>query len=209
MLTDAFYTALTTALRDTRAAAGFSIAVGTGAPEWDRRRPAPARATAALVAEIARKMVAPGDVAFVDAAGDDTGAEGTRLRFTVTFAPDEAVGTLRECGLFAGTGQADGRVGALLSYFTHAAIAKTDGMVLARTITVDLTPRAAAAAPAATRFLGNVNQRELHDLENVTPRCQIDEIRVDRRFFFATVEDAQAMGYDLCAYCFGRALSQR
>lgn len=59
------------------------------------------------------------------------------------------------------------------------------------------------------RYLGNVNTRELHDLQKITPMCQIDEISVDRRYFFSRIEDAQALGYDFCAYCFGRGASKR
>jgi hypothetical protein len=59
------------------------------------------------------------------------------------------------------------------------------------------------------RYLGNVHTRELHDLQRTTPRCQIDEISPDRRYLFARIEDAQALGYDFCAYCFGRGASRR
>lgn len=63
--------------------------------------------------------------------------------------------------------------------------------------------------PAHKRYLGNVNTRELHDLQKITPMCRIDEISIDRRYFFSRIEDAQALSYDFCAYCFGRALSKR
>jgi hypothetical protein len=59
------------------------------------------------------------------------------------------------------------------------------------------------------RYLGNVHTRELHDLQKIAPGCQIDEISIDRRYFFSRIEDSQALGYDLCAYCFGRAASKR
>jgi hypothetical protein len=63
--------------------------------------------------------------------------------------------------------------------------------------------------PGAPRYLGNVHTRELHDLMHVTPYCQIDEIAIDRRFPFRRIEQAQALGYDFCAYCFGKGRSQR
>jgi hypothetical protein len=37
-----------------------------------------------------------------------------------------------------------------------------------------------------TRYLGNSSSRELHDLNNQKPACQIDEIRVDHRINFKT-----------------------
>jgi Baseplate J-like protein len=63
--------------------------------------------------------------------------------------------------------------------------------------------------PGVARYLGNVRTRELHDRLNITPYCQIDEIAIDRRFSFRRIEQAEALGYDFCAYCFGRARSQR
>ena len=59
------------------------------------------------------------------------------------------------------------------------------------------------------RYLGNSNTLELHDLKNVTPRCQIDEIKSDHRVHFSTQKEATAAGYDFCAYCFGKDKSKR
>jgi hypothetical protein len=63
--------------------------------------------------------------------------------------------------------------------------------------------------PGTPRYLGNAHTRELHDLLNLTRYCQIDEIAIDRRFPVRRIEQAQALGYDFCAYCFGRAQSRR
>jgi hypothetical protein len=71
------------------------------------------------------------------------------------------------------------------------------------------TPTAPPLPPWAKRYLGNTRTREIHDLENLQPRCQVAEIRVDRRYYFARTDDALAMGYDYCAYCFGAGASQR
>jgi len=60
-----------------------------------------------------------------------------------------------------------------------------------------------------TRYLGNSSTRELHDLNNQKPACQIDEIRVDHRVAFKTQKEAQALNYDFCAYCFGKDKSKR
>lgn len=205
---DAFYLRLAAALRRTSGAEGFMIAVGNGDPTWDASPPRTGRRMTELASEVARKAVDMEDIAFVDAHGQPSAVASPRLQFSVAFQANEAVATLRECGLFLGAAAAEPRGGTLLSYFRHPRIAKTEGMVLTRTIRLDLTPRAPAAAPPA-RFLGNVNQRELHDLENLTPQCQVDEIRADRRFLFATIEEAVAAGYDFCAYCFGRERSTR
>jgi len=60
-----------------------------------------------------------------------------------------------------------------------------------------------------TRYLGNSSTRELHDLNNQKPGCQIDEIRVDHRINFKTQKEALALKYDFCAYCFGKEESKR
>jgi hypothetical protein len=66
-----------------------------------------------------------------------------------------------------------------------------------------------ARAPRITRYLGNRRSTELHDLENPTINCQLDEIRPERRVYFGTIEEAIEQDYDFCAYCFGRAMSTR
>jgi hypothetical protein len=48
--------------------------------------------------------------------------------------------------------------------------------------------------PGTARYLGNAHTRELHDLLNVTPYCQIDEIAIDRRFPVRRIEQAEALG---------------
>ncbi len=60
-----------------------------------------------------------------------------------------------------------------------------------------------------TRYLGNSSKREIHDLNNEKPQCQISEIRPDHRVSFKTEGEAIAAGYDYCAYCFGKEKSKR
>jgi hypothetical protein len=60
-----------------------------------------------------------------------------------------------------------------------------------------------------TRLLGNSGSRELHNLDNEKPGCQIAEIRPDHRFYLRTTDQAEKLGYDFCAHCFGRARSKR
>jgi hypothetical protein len=75
------------------------------------------------------------------------------------------------------------------------------------------SPAAGSAPPSmpagAARYLGNVVERELHDRLNLTPNCNIGLIAIDRRFPFRRIEDALVLGYDYCAYCFGRDRSTR
>jgi hypothetical protein len=210
MLTDAFYVALAAALRGRSGeASAFFLAVGGGDPGWDTRAPPEQRETARLVAEAARLEVPRERVVFLDEAGAPTDSPTPRLQLSATFGPTEAVGALRECGLFGGDATGEPDTGTLLSYFIHPRIDKPEGMALSRTISVHLTPQAVVPGTRPTRYLGNSYSTELHDLQNTRPGCRLEEIRFDRRYFFPSVEAAAAGGYDFCAYCFGRELSQR
>jgi len=60
-----------------------------------------------------------------------------------------------------------------------------------------------------TRFLGNSGSRELHDLSNEKPRCQLAKMRPDHRVYFASPQEAEQAGYDYCSYCFGKGKSKR
>lgn len=54
------------------------------------------------------------------------------------------------------------------------------------------------------QYCGNKNSKEVHDLDNEKPSCQIDEIieaANDRPF--KTLTAAHNAGYDNCAYCLG------
>lgn len=53
------------------------------------------------------------------------------------------------------------------------------------------------------RWLGNKNTKEVHDLWNQHPNCQISEIRVEHRVYFSTHAEAKAAGYDNCHWCIG------
>ena len=55
----------------------------------------------------------------------------------------------------------------------------------------------------AERYLGNRKKLEYHDLDNKTPRCQIEEIK--ERIYFSSEEQAEQTGYDRCAHCLGRS----
>jgi hypothetical protein len=60
------------------------------------------------------------------------------------------------------------------------------------------------------RYLGNVNQKEVHDLDNEKTganQCQIDEIiRAGNDKPFASLTSAHTSGYDNCAYCLGNSV---
>lgn len=209
MLTNSFFATLAARLVEPNSGTGFSVAVGTGEESWDEGLPDHDRATTALVAEVARKPVPAEQVVFLDSSGQPTVEPTPHLQLSVDFTAGEAVGVLRECGLYIGGSDEELGTGTLLSYFTHPRIDKTEAMTLSRTFRIDLTPRAFVPGTRATRYLGNTASTELHDLDNETPSCQISEIRFDHRFYFRTAEEAAAVGYDFCAFCFGRELSER
>jgi hypothetical protein len=67
----------------------------------------------------------------------------------------------------------------------------------------------------ARRYKGNMSgeqylansspsKREVHDLDQEKPNCQIDEIiRAGHDKPFTSLSAARAAGYDNCAYCLG------
>jgi len=75
-------------------------------------------------------------------------------------------------------------------------------------VSAPVTP-APTLPPGSARYLGNSHTRELHDLLNQRPQCQLDEIPIDRKYPVQRIEEALALGYDFCAYCFGPGWSTR
>jgi len=205
VLTTAFATHLAQHLVE---AGGFVLAVGRGDAAWDEALPAPDPAAAALVDERARVVVPPEGVVFLDDAGVPSPRPTPRLQFTATLEGIGSRGPLREVGWFAG-GTATTGSGTLLAAHRHARIDATANLHITQTLRLDLRGTGGGAAGPSSRYLANTHTEELHDLQRLTTNCQIDEIRVDRRYAFATVAEALAMGYDRCAYCFGRAQSER
>ncbi|MCP4075089.1 MAG: hypothetical protein GY744_02765 [Gammaproteobacteria bacterium] len=59
------------------------------------------------------------------------------------------------------------------------------------------------------RYFGNKRSLELHDLNNTQPQCFIQKIKTGRGKSFSRIEEALEQGYDYCAYCFSRELSER
>ncbi len=206
MLTDAFYQRLATLMKGGPQAWGpLGIAVGQGAAHWDRTPPLLQRDRTALTAELGRKAVNPNDVQFLNAAGGVSATPTVRLRVQTTFAAGEGSGTLRECGLLMGTGAS----AVLLAYFIHSRVEKQAGTTLLRSMLLDMTPGRPSAQEIQTRYLGNSKTEELHDVVNAKPACQLDEIRIDRRHYFNSIDEALGLKYDYCAFCFGKDLSDR
>jgi hypothetical protein len=210
MLTNNFYTHLAGLLKNEPGLSGsFFIAVGGGDPNWDTSLPDYDRARAALVDEITRKEITLDNIRFIDVNGVETLTPTTHLRFDTRFELDEGIGAWRECGLFFRESTNEPGPGRLLSYFIYPRIEKTNAMTMSRTIDLDLSPTAAGMGHIVTRYLGNSHTLELHDLNNITGSCQVDEIRSDRKIYFGSIEQALALGYDYCGFCFGSGLSQR
>ena len=78
MLTEGFYSYLAYCLKVGPGDGALAMAIGRGAPAWDRSLPSYERGTGALVDEVARKKVGPRNIAYsalivsvVSARGDD------------------------------------------------------------------------------------------------------------------------------------------
>jgi hypothetical protein len=206
MLTDAFYRQLAGFIKGELTQGGsLYIAIGSGHADWDRNPPILNRITTQLYREVQRKIVDQKDINYLTDKGEMSSEPTPQLNLQTLFSPDEGRGALRECGLLFG----EGDKARLIAYFIHPRIEKEAGASLQRSMTLDLIPGRALAQEIPTRYLGNSKTEELHDLENENANCQVNEIRIDRRHYFRSVEDARLLGYDYCAFCFGRDLSER
>jgi hypothetical protein len=89
------------------------------------------------------------------------------------------------------------------------ALHPTPGTIAYRDLTVYDPDDTGGECHFATRLLGNSNTRELHTLDNEQRACRLAAMRPDHRVYFTSEAEAQKLGYDLCAYCFGPGRSQR
>jgi hypothetical protein len=83
------------------------------------------------------------------------------------------------------------------------------GAIAYRDLTIDDPADGGEQCHFATRLLGNSATRELHTLDNEQTGCRLASIRPDHRVYFLSEQQAQQVGYDFCAYCFGRERSRR
>ncbi len=206
MLTDRFYQELATLLKGGSQEWGpLSIAIGQGEQSWDRTPPLMQRGIQTLVHEVARQIINAQDIVYLNDENEVSVQATPRLRIQTNFPAEIGTGTLRECGLLLGVGDA----AVLLAYFIHPRIEKLSDATLTRHIQLDLRPGKVLPEELPTRYLGNTKSEEFHDLENTSAACQLNEIRIDRRHYFVSIDEALALGYDYCAFCFSKELSQR
>ncbi len=117
------------------------LAVGEGAEGWNENLPTEQPSTRQLVKEIFRKKIDP-SIAI------SYSEEAKRLIINVEFDSDEAVGILREFGLFGGDATEAPNSGFLINYKIHPKIDKTATTILKRTIHLDFGPEAKPIANA-------------------------------------------------------------
>lgn len=56
------------------------------------------------------------------------------------------------------------------------------------------------------RYLGNTNSLEVHDTQNEKTNCQLDEILIEHRKWYDTLQEAKNdRNYDNCAHCIGNS----
>ena len=70
-----------------------------------------------------------------------------------------------------------------------------------------MTARSRSDAPqgqVVSRYIGNSNAKEVHDLQNESPHCQLAEVEIEHRIGFETLAAAHEAGYDNCHWCIGR-----
>lgn len=74
---------------------------------------------------------------------------------------------------------------------------------------IELDSASSGDCQLRTRYLGNSNTRELHNLNNEKPGCGIARMRPDHRVYFTGEKQAEKLGYDYCAHCYGSDRSKR
>lgn len=210
MLTTHFYQFLSNLLGGQQTRGSVYVALGSGLPEWDRSLPIYNRRTNSLQNEVVRKLVSSEDIVYVDEQNNPVSEPTTKIRISMNFLAGEGIGSIREAGVFMGrSASSDANAGELVCYYMHPLIEKSDTASLSRQFFINLTPSISSGSQFVTQYLGNSNSREVHNLENQQGSCQIAEISFDRVIYFASLEQAQALGYDACAFCFGRDVSTR
>jgi len=53
------------------------------------------------------------------------------------------------------------------------------------------------------RYLGNTNEKEVHDLLNENTKCNIDYIKPQHIKMFDSLDDAHKENFDNCDHCLG------
>jgi beta-lactam-binding protein with PASTA domain len=101
-------------------------AVGSGDPAWDAAPPTIDPATTGLKAEIYRKRIDPTQATY--------DSSSRTITVSVTFGPGEAIGMLREFGLFGGDASPRPGSGFLINYTIHAPLQHAAGTSLARQV---------------------------------------------------------------------------
>jgi hypothetical protein len=52
-------------------------------------------------------------------------------------------------------------------------------------------------------YLGNSNEKEVHNLDNEKDDCNIAQIKPGHRVRFSSLPEAHRQGYDNCSHCIG------
>jgi hypothetical protein len=56
-------------------------------------------------------------------------------------------------------------------------------------------------ADDSPRFMANTSDRSVHDLSREQPECQLCEIEIDHRLYFAKLSEAHGEGFRSCKHC--------
>jgi beta-lactam-binding protein with PASTA domain len=123
------------------------FAVGNGLAAWDTTAPTPVKATTGLVSEVFRAPLGPGDVTYNPA------TKG--LTMQLNLGADDAVGPLREFGVFGGDASVRPGSGTLVNYKVHPVIQKAAGQTLDRQLVLSLSS-ATGLRPGAQDLVGEL-----------------------------------------------------
>jgi hypothetical protein len=123
--------------------AGYSrisyMGIGSGLVGWDTTAPTKSLQATSLTTEFFRKAVAPADMIFIDPTTDlDTGGTPSpKMEITVTLDYADAIGALREFGLFGGTATTSLNSGQMVNWISHGRIDKDGSMQIVRKVRLE------------------------------------------------------------------------
>lgn len=127
--------------------AGFSrigyLAVGEGLVSWDSSTPPQPYAQTTLEDEYFRKAIPAGDIIFIDPLTNlpTGGTPSSKIEISSLITTTEAVGTMREFGLFGGEATATFDSGQMVNWIIHDRIDKDTSFEIERIVRLEFATR--------------------------------------------------------------------
>ena len=119
------------------------MAIGSGQVSWDSSTPSQPYATTELETEYFRKAIDPADMIYIDPVTNIStgGTPSSKIEIAVTLESADAIGTMREFGLFGGTATTTLDSGELVNWVVHNKVDKDTSVELQRIVRIEFVTR--------------------------------------------------------------------